>query len=412
MDYCYTPSKTLSGLIILALIIPFIPISITRAAGTDEPGYPLSSITAAATQAQPQVDGCGGTAPQQTHPEFEQEVLRLVNLEREARGIPPLKRSTSLDGAARYHSADLGIDDYFSHDTYDRQDGNLVFVCSPWTRIANFYDGARGENIAAGYTTPESVVAAWMASDGHRHNILSTGSREIGIGYFEGAGGYYTYWTQDFGAQYGVYPLVINKDDLVTNDPQVNLYVYGEWDEIRLRNDSEAWSGWQPFQNSIIWQLPPSNGEHIVSVEIRTPDRNVASQDTISIAGLSQEPRLNDLTDSITFTYFAETGTIFPALTTLTPENIGSTDPLVWEIDLEGSWLTATPEDGVTPQSFNLSANVGQPPVENLEPGLLTLTVTSPANTEGSPHAIHVTLNVVSGTLRTVFIPMIIHPNP
>jgi hypothetical protein len=145
---------------------------------------------------------------------------------------------------------------------------------------------------------------------------------------------------------------------------------------------------------------------------MRTPDRTVSSQDTITVVGLDEEPRLKDLTDAITFTYFIETGTIFPPLATVTPENIGSTDPLVWEIDLEGSWLTASPENGTAPQSFSLSADLSQPPVENFEPGLLTLTVTSPANTVGSPHEIQVTLNVVSGTLRTVFIPLIINPIP
>ena len=49
-----------------------------------------------------------------------------------------------------------------------------------------------GENIAKGYATAEAVVNAWMASDGHRANILSTRYTSMGIGYVDG------YWTQWF----------------------------------------------------------------------------------------------------------------------------------------------------------------------------------------------------------------------
>ncbi|MEN6301030.1 MAG: CAP domain-containing protein, partial [Anaerolineaceae bacterium] len=97
---------------------------------------------------------------------YEQEVLDLVNSERASRGIPPLKRVTALDYAARYHSADLGQDNYFSHDSYDRENGSLVFECGTWDRISSFYPSASGENIAGGYSSPKSVMNAWMNSEG------------------------------------------------------------------------------------------------------------------------------------------------------------------------------------------------------------------------------------------------------
>ncbi len=39
--------------------------------------------------------------------------------------------------------------------------------------------------------TPEAVVAGWMASPGHRANILSPNFTEIGVGLVSGAGKYY-----------------------------------------------------------------------------------------------------------------------------------------------------------------------------------------------------------------------------
>jgi len=39
-----------------------------------------------------------------------------------------------------------------------------------------------GENIAKGYSTPSLVMAAWMASSGHKANILNYRYRLIGVG--------------------------------------------------------------------------------------------------------------------------------------------------------------------------------------------------------------------------------------
>ena len=61
---------------------------------------------------------------------------------------------------------------------------------------------AAGENIATGFSTPRSVVRAWMASTGHCENILNPTYRNVGTGistrpvrgFASGAGT----WTQDF----------------------------------------------------------------------------------------------------------------------------------------------------------------------------------------------------------------------
>ena len=67
-----------------------------------------------------------------------------------------------------------------------------------------------GENIALGtmqLATPAAIVASWMASPGHRANILNGGFRDIGIGIatgapvpLGGAAGGATY-TTDFGSR-------------------------------------------------------------------------------------------------------------------------------------------------------------------------------------------------------------------
>ena len=44
-------------------------------------------------------------------------------------------------------------------------------------------DTATGENAAWGETTPEKVVADWMASEGHRVNIMDPAAKYMCLGY-------------------------------------------------------------------------------------------------------------------------------------------------------------------------------------------------------------------------------------
>ena len=130
------------------------------------------------------------------HP-WETEVIALTNAERANHGCAPLAYSPRLTAAAQGHRRDMAINDYFSHYSLDGR--------TPWDRIrATGYDYDRAaENIAAGYGSPASVVAGWMASTGHRANILNCALTEIGVGYYlhspdTGSVNYYHYWTQVF----------------------------------------------------------------------------------------------------------------------------------------------------------------------------------------------------------------------
>jgi len=137
--------------------------------------------------------------------DFESEVIELVNAEREACncGLHPLSYNIELTVAARRHSQDMGDRNYFDHATPDGTPDGIAF----YERItdAGYIYQACGENIAAGYATPEAVVDGWMNSDGHRANILDPDYCDIGVGYAAVDGSqYYHYWTQDFGRRAGV----------------------------------------------------------------------------------------------------------------------------------------------------------------------------------------------------------------
>lgn len=120
--------------------------------------------------------------------EYEQEVIRLVNVERSKQGLKELKYDWELARVARYKSEDMRDNNYFSH--------NSPVYGSPFDMMKNFgikYKAA-GENIAKGQSTPEQVVKAWMNSSGHRANILSTKFTHIGVGYAKSG----HIWTQQF----------------------------------------------------------------------------------------------------------------------------------------------------------------------------------------------------------------------
>jgi uncharacterized protein YkwD len=125
----------------------------------------------------------------------EKALLELTNAARADGGCAPLRVDTRLQAAARAHAVDMVDRHYFSHLTPDGQDP------SERAAAAGFPSGA-GENIAMGYPTASAVMAGWMASSGHRANILNCSYTVIGLGYDPGtirAGFSPGSWVQMFG---------------------------------------------------------------------------------------------------------------------------------------------------------------------------------------------------------------------
>lgn len=113
------------------------------------------------------------------------KVVELVNAERAKAGLSALTMDSAATEAAQVRAAEIRSS--FSH---TRPNGKTCFTALSEAGVS--YRTA-GENIAAGQRTPEEVVAAWMNSEGHRKNILSSQFTGIGVGYLEGG-----YWTQFF----------------------------------------------------------------------------------------------------------------------------------------------------------------------------------------------------------------------
>ncbi|MGE0525626.1 MAG: CAP domain-containing protein, partial [Bdellovibrionales bacterium] len=63
--------------------------------------------------------------------------------------------------------------------------------------------GASGENIAYRQRDAAAAVSSWMASSGHRANILNARYRTTGVGYAVNASGH-TYYVQCFTSMVGM----------------------------------------------------------------------------------------------------------------------------------------------------------------------------------------------------------------
>jgi uncharacterized protein YkwD len=115
----------------------------------------------------------------------EASLLRAVNQTRAAHGLRPLRVDTSLRRAAHATAHGLLRTNTFEH-------GDMV------GRMLRAGVRARlvGENLAWGrgsYATPQSIVDRWLASPGHRRNLLRPSFTRIGlaapVGSFQGSPG-------------------------------------------------------------------------------------------------------------------------------------------------------------------------------------------------------------------------------
>ena len=117
---------------------------------------------------------------------MEEEVVRLVNEEREKHGLQPLQISERLMKTAREKSDDMIKNNYASHTD------------------PNGYNMAKelnvAENIHGVSSTPDSAVYNWLDSkQGHKENILNPNLKYTGVGIaFDKNSEFIYYWTQQF----------------------------------------------------------------------------------------------------------------------------------------------------------------------------------------------------------------------
>lgn len=109
-----------------------------------------------------------------TYTDLINEVYEITNNYRSLVGVSSLTLDSSLVEAANIRAKELS--NSFSH---TRPNGSSCFTVLSELGISY---GTAGENIAAGYSSSQSVMEGWRSSSGHYQNIISSKFKKIGIG--------------------------------------------------------------------------------------------------------------------------------------------------------------------------------------------------------------------------------------
>src|ERR1035437_2204880 len=161
-------------------------------------------------------------------------VILLTNKNRKENGdLPALKESSKLDGSAEKKLQDMFTNQYFEHVS------PTGVSISDLGKQAGYEYILIGENLALGnFKDDAALLDAWMASVGHRANILNKHYTEIGVavgkGKFEGRDTWMA--VQHFGEPMSICPTVdqVLLGIITLNQNQINTMK----DNLTLRLDS------------------------------------------------------------------------------------------------------------------------------------------------------------------------------
>lgn len=163
-----TTNTILGGLLAIGLIA-----ALTNQGDNSDGAAPAkgtaSSPAATPTPSVPQAPKVSGVTAD------EQLAVNLLNADRAANGLPPLKLNLAVTAVARQHAQDQIDRNFFAHVNPDGQ--------SPFDRMRNsgISFGYAGENLAINRNVT-AAEQAFMNSPGHRANILNPNYKQVGIG--------------------------------------------------------------------------------------------------------------------------------------------------------------------------------------------------------------------------------------
>ncbi len=208
-----------TAIVLLILIIGVTGVALFGAGYLDLPvGGPAtadsSSSLSSSSSVTPAIAGAPAAPPVSTAA-IEQYIVLATNGERADHALAHLQWDADLAAVARSHSEDMAAYGYFDHVNLRGEDPTARAVRLEYPVIKSLGGGristGIGENIGMmptgnvadyGYVdedakaVAEAMVAMWMASPGHRENILEPGFDRIGVGVAYDGTSYIA--TQDF----------------------------------------------------------------------------------------------------------------------------------------------------------------------------------------------------------------------
>jgi len=155
-------------------------------------------------------------------------IIGLVNQERENNNLDPLFLNANLSQAAEAKAQDMLANNYFAHTSPQGK--------TPWHWIekAKYRYKHAGENLAMGFSGVEEEHQAWMNSTTHKQNILNERYQEIGVAVAEGVinDRNTTIVVQEFGAR-NDFVASLNKTDNNMIKISENKEILGAMKEIK-----------------------------------------------------------------------------------------------------------------------------------------------------------------------------------
>lgn len=134
---------------ILILFTVLLTMSTLTSCSSDSESIDTPSINEAAQKAY-------------AHNTTELELLDIVNEYRVSKGLNALQIIEHISYESNEHNQYMIATNSVNHDGFDQRKSNLQQVLGA-VRV--------GENVAYGYSSPESTLNAWVNSDGHRANL-------------------------------------------------------------------------------------------------------------------------------------------------------------------------------------------------------------------------------------------------
>ncbi len=128
---------------------------------------------------------------------FANDIVAKTNSYRSTQGVSTLGADAVLAEAAKTRAAEAAVS--FSH---TRPNGSLYYTVGG-TAAKSYKDSpVYGENLAYGYNTAKETLDAWIASSGHKENLVRSSFTKIGVAVLwvkQSNGTYIAYIGQEFG---------------------------------------------------------------------------------------------------------------------------------------------------------------------------------------------------------------------
>lgn len=157
------------------------PEPATSSASTSPSPQPQAAPTPEPVAPEPAAPAAPAAAPEVPVPDagaaLSAEVVDLTNAQRAVAGLPALGVSPCATEQAVQRTTVLVAEGRFEHDPLRP----VIEACAA---------GTVGENLSLGYASAQDAVDGWMASPGHRENILRDGYTELGVACAQGDRGW------------------------------------------------------------------------------------------------------------------------------------------------------------------------------------------------------------------------------